>query len=687
MPASADAEAVVQNLTREVLRAIPNVALFVFDHDLRFLFCEGSSLRSQGFDPDEMEGRTLGEVLASDAAELEPMYRRALAGETVEFEAMAGDRKFAVTAAPMLDACGRIVGGSLLSVEMSDAHAADRVRRESLERLDRIAANVPGIVYQLRVDRNGVVSYPYISEGIRDAAGIEPDALREDPALLLRMIHPDDLASFERSRSHGIATNTPSQWEGRIVLGNGTVRWLRTASRPQQTADGSTVRDGVAIDLTELRMAEETARWRLEHDALTGLPTRSVFLDRLEQALLHARVHDTAVGVCFVDVDKFKLINDALGHASGDEVLRAIAERIRDCLRVEDTLARHGGDELTVLFPDLPSREFAVVLAERIAAACHTPVSVGGRDVSFTCSVGVAVAPDDGIDAQQLLRRADAAKYRAKEHGRARVEVFNPELARQNEERSWLEQRLRAAIEEDELGLVFQPQVDMQGQRTSVEALLRWQPVGYEAIPPSVFVPLAEDTGLIGAIGAWVLRRACETAAAWERAGEPLRVCVNLSPCQLADAGIDRFVAATLAETGLPASLLELELTETALMEQGESVIAPLRELRKLGVRISLDDFGTGYSSLARLRHLPLDALKIDASFVAEIGEGQGTAIVGTIIELGHTLGLDVIGEGVETVEQQRMLEALGCDRIQGYLIGIPMSEVSAAPWDSSAAV
>ena len=202
VPASADAEAVVPNLTREVLRAIPNVALFVFDHDLRFLFCEGSSLRAQGFDPDEMEGRTLGEVLASDAEELEPMYRRALAGETVEFEAMAGDRKFAVTAAPMLDACGRIVGGSLLSVEMSDAHAADRVRRESLERLDRIAANVPGIVYQLRVDRNGVVSYPYISEGIRDAAGIEPDALREDPALLLRMIHPDDLASFERSRSH-----------------------------------------------------------------------------------------------------------------------------------------------------------------------------------------------------------------------------------------------------------------------------------------------------------------------------------------------------------------------------------------------------------------------------------------------------------------------------------------------------
>ena len=229
MPASADAEAVVPNLTREVLRAIPNVALFVFDHDLRFLFCEGSSLRAQGFDPDEMEGRTLGEVLASDAEELEPMYRRALAGETVEFEAMAGDRKFAVTAAPMLDACGRIVGGSLLSVEMSDAHAADRVRRESLERLDRIAANVPGIVYQLRVDRNGVVSYPYISEGIRDTAGIEPDALRADPSLLLRMIHPDDLESFERSTIR-MGSRRTRRRSGRGASCSGTARFAGCAS-------------------------------------------------------------------------------------------------------------------------------------------------------------------------------------------------------------------------------------------------------------------------------------------------------------------------------------------------------------------------------------------------------------------------------------------------------------------------
>jgi diguanylate cyclase (GGDEF)-like protein len=667
----------VAKLTRETLRAIPNIALFMFDRDLRFLFCEGSSLRTGGFDPESMQGRTLREVLAARADALEPIYRRALAGETLEFETRVGDQSYCVRAAPTRDADGRVVGGSLLSVEVTDARSADRMRRESLERLDRIASNVPGAVYQARVDADGVISYPYISEGIRDVAGLDPEALRIDPSLFLEMIHPDDLDDFKRTTADAVATNSPSQWDGRIVLADDSVRWLRISTRPQATHDGSTVRDGVVIDRTAQRSAEESARWQLEHDALTGLPARRLFLDRLEQALLR---RGSVVGVCIVDVDHLKQINDAFGHVVGDAVFRAISDRIRACLRAEDSVARHGGDDLAVLFPNLPSREFAIVLARRIAKVWQTPVHAAGRDIAFSCSIGVAVAPDDGLDAKQLLSRADAAMYRAKDHGRARVEVFNAELARENEERLWLECHLREAIERDELHLVYQPLVDTKGTCTSVEALLRWHPTGHDPIPPSVFVPIAEQIGLISTIGAWVLQRACETAAAWLTAGKPLRVCVNLSPCQLADSGIARFVATTLTKAGLPASLLELEVTETALMERGERVIAPLRELRGLGVRISLDDFGTGYSSLARLRHLPLDALKVDASFVAEIGQGFGTAVVATIIELGHTLGLDVIGEGVETIEQQRVLEALGCDQLQGYLLGRPAPDVPAAP-------
>jgi diguanylate cyclase (GGDEF)-like protein/PAS domain S-box-containing protein len=668
--ASAPGGAMVPDLTREVLRAIPNIALFVFDRDLRFVFCEGSSLHDAGLDPRALEGRTLYEVLPDRVDELEPPYRRALAGETVEFETAHDGRDFSARAAPMRDASGTIVGASLLSVDVTDGHA---LRRQSLERLDRIASNVPGVVYQLRVGADGVVTYPYVSEGIREVIGIEPGELQDDPPLLRRLIHPDDLESFELALARTWDSDTPSQWEGRMFHRDGTLRWLRIASRPAASADGEIVRDGVAIDVTEQRAAEETARWRLEHDSLTGLPTRSLFFDRLEQALVQSRTRGSSVGVCFVDIDRFKQINDALGHAAGDEVLHAVAERVRECLRPEDSVARHGGDELTVLFPALPNAELAAVLAARIADACRRPLDVAGTSVSFTCSIGVAVSPDDGTDAAELLSHADAAKHRAKEHGRARIEVFDPELARQNERRAWLDRHLRLATERNELHLVYQRQDDLTGRCASVEALLRWTPTGHEPVPPSVFIPLAEELGLIGPIGEWVLRRACETAVGWLARDAPLRVCVNLSPCQLADPGFASFVFATLADTGLPASLLELELTETALIDEGASAIGGLGELRARGVTISLDDFGTGYSSLARLRHLPLDALKIDGSFVAEIGKGPGTAIVRSIIELGHILGLEVVGEGVETAEQQRVLRALGCDRLQGYLIGYPL--------------
>ncbi len=666
----------VSNLTREVLRGLPNVALFVFDHDLRFRFCEGSNLHARGHDPREIEGRTLWEVLGPAADALEPMYRAALAGETLEVELDSRGRRYSVRAAPLLDGDGASVGGSLLSLDVTERHLTDRVVREGLERVDRIASNVPGVVYQVRIGGDGTVSYPYVSDGIRDLVGISPADLQADPSLLRRLIHPEDLADFEQTMAGRASESTPSRWEGRVVLEDGTVKWLRIASRRQLTEDGSAIRDGVAIDVTERRTAEAMARWRLEHDVLTGLPNRSLFLGRLEQALVGSRAHGSVVGVCFVDIDRFKQVNDALGHAAGDDVLRAVSDRIRSCLGPRDTLARHGGDELTVLLPGVPDRDSAVEIAERIVAACQTPVRIDERDVAFSCSIGVAVAPDDSLDAERLLSCADAAMYRAKEDGRARVEVFDATLARQKEEHLWLERRLRAAIEQDELHLVYQPQVDREGVRASVEALLRWHPVGSEPIEPDVFVPLAEEIGLIRGIGAWVLRRACEQAATWATAGTPLRVCVNLSPAQLADAGIVGVVATTLHEAGLPASLLELELTATAIMDQRATVIPILHELRALGVRVSLDDFGTGYSSLARLRHLPLDALKIDASFVAELGDGFGTAIVQTIVELAHTLGLEATAEGVETAEQQSILSSLGCDRQQGYLIGRPSAEV-----------
>lgn len=663
-------------VAREVLRSLPHLSLFLFDHDLRYVFCEGDSLRELGFDPGAMEGATLREVLGDAHESLEPLYRRALAGETLEFERRRDDRVFAVRAAPTRDAAGLIVGASLLSVDVTDRHEADRVLRESLERLDRIATNVPGVVYQVRIGSDGTVSYPYVSDGIRDVAGIEPADLQADPALLTRMIHPDDKADFMAGMAGRLIHSSISQWEGRIVVADGSVRWLSIASRPQAVgADGSTTRDGVAIDVTEKRAAEASTRWHLDHDTLTGLPNQALFLDRLEQALVLARTLGDIVGVCFVGLDRFQQINDVFGHAAGDEVLRTLTKRMRATLRPQDTLARYGGDELTVLLPALSARDSVTELAGRVAEACREPVRVRGRQLVVTCSIGVTMAPDGGFDAQRLLSSADAAMDRAKQRGRARVEVFNVELARERERRTWLEHSLRAALDGREFHLVYQPQVDRRGERVCVEALLRWNPQGGVPVPPGEFIPLAEELGLIGTIGAWVLSEACRTAARWNLGGSPMRVGVNLSPNQLADPGLNELVAETLFETGLPAGLLEFELTETALREQGEDGHDRLADLRALGVLISLDDFGTGYSSFSRLQHLPLDALKIDRSFMDGIGQESGRSIVASIIELGHTLGLEVVAEGVETEEQRRVLEALGVDRLQGYLIGWPAPE------------
>ncbi|MEO9177103.1 MAG: EAL domain-containing protein [Gaiellales bacterium] len=664
-----------------MLRSLPDISLFIFDRDLRYVFCEGSSLRASGVEPDELEGRTLRDVaLGARADELEPMYRRALAGDTLEFETTSAGRRFSVRAAPTRSPDGAITGGSLLSIDISDRWEAEReALRESVERVDRIASNVPGVVYQVRVDADGTVSYPYVSDGIRDVVGIEPGALQADPSLLIRLIHPDDLERFVTGMGGRLINASLSQWEGRIVLADGSIRWLSLISRPQPIGpDGSIVRDGVAIDVTPTRLAEDTARWHLHHDLLTGLPNRLLFRDRLEHAIARARISRLAVGICFVDLDRFQQTNNMLGHAAGDEVLCALAERIRSSVRPEDIVARHDSDELTVLFTALPGTDVVSMLAARIEQACRQPVHCAGRELVISCSVGVAVAGPDALDAERLISHANTAMYRAKQRGGARVELFGAELERQSDERAWLENRLHVAVRANELHLVYQPQLDAAGTRVGMEALLRWTPADHAPVPPGEFIPLAEQLGLIGEIGAWVLREACMAAAAWARQGAPMRVCVNLSPCQLADPGLGPLVAQTLADVSLPASLLELELTETALMAQGEEGAERLGELRELGVRISLDDFGTGFSSLARLQHLPLDALKIDRSFVAEIGIASGTEIVRSIIELAHTLGLEVIAEGVETEQQLAVLLALGSDQMQGYLLGRPAPDPSA---------
>jgi diguanylate cyclase (GGDEF)-like protein/PAS domain S-box-containing protein len=443
-------------------------------------------------------------------------------------------------------------------------------------------------------------------------------------------------------------------------------------------ADGDGVLD-VARSLAQIALERQRHLERLLemalHDELTGLPNRTLFLDRLRQAVEVERRHGFVTAVLFCDLDNFKLVNDTLGHSVGDQLLRDVGQRIHQLLRPGDTVARFGGDEFVVLAGDLKSEEEALYVAERLVRAVREPMLVGGTDRVVTISVGVAVASPFDTSLETVLAHADAALYRAKALGRDRAEVFDADLQQIAHHRLDLETSLRAAVLADDLHLHFQPQVDLaSGEVTCVEALVRWERPGHGLVPPNVFVPLAEETGLIGSIGEFVLVDACRQAAGWARAGRPLALSVNVSARQLSRSDIAGVVRHALERSGLEPHLLRLEVTETVIMEDVEQVSATLARVTELGVTVSIDDFGTGYSSLLYLKRLPVSELKIDSAFVQGLGvDPEDETIVKGIVQLAQALGLTTVAEGVETEEQLAHVRQLGCTSAQGYLLGRPM--------------
>ena len=429
-------------------------------------------------------------------------------------------------------------------------------------------------------------------------------------------------------------------------------------------------------DISDRRQAEQTIRWQAHHDALTGLPNRTLFLDRLDQVLARAGRSDQAAAVLFLDLDGFKHINDTMGHEGGDVLLQEVAHRLNCALRREDTVARMGGDEFTVILPSVRDAEAAIEAARKILSVFDGPFAVQSRDFLVTCSIGISLFPFDGQDVQTLLQHADVAMYRAKALGRNGWQLFDESMNQVVSERLVLEVSLRHAIEKGELTLHFQPQQNLAtGRVTGVEALVRWNHPELGLIPPDRFIPLAEETGLILPLGEWVLREACRQAAAWQASGLPLRVAVNLAARQIRDGGLAVRIPDILAEAGLSPQWLDLELTETALIEDGLHAIDTLTHLRALGIRLAVDDFGTGYSSLSYLRCFPLDTLKVDRSFMADLVENEANqAVVRAVIELGQGLGLEVVAEGVETSAQRDWLSACNCDIAQGFLLSPPLA-------------
>ncbi|MEO8037977.1 MAG: EAL domain-containing protein [Betaproteobacteria bacterium] len=475
------------------------------------------------------------------------------------------------------------------------------------------------------------------------------------------------------------------RYEAERLGRDGKARFVDVHYVPHIGTDGKVLGHfGIVHDITARKQNERLLEYLATHDHLTGLPNRTLLSEHMRLALSRAGRVGHGVGVLFVDLDRFKNVNDTLGHDAGDRLLKAVAERFKSNVRGMDMVARLGGDEFVILMDDLKEVQEAAILARKLLAVLADPFVVDGHDLYVTASLGLAVAPEDGLDPASLLKHADIAMYRAKAQGKNNFQFFSAEATLASFERLMLENALRKAVERDEFVLHFQPIVDLLTGRTdSVEALLRWRHPDLGLVSPAKFIPLAEETGLIVPIGAWVLEEACRQVASLSARGiADLRVAVNLSPRQFRERDLAETVERALAKSGLPPTRLGLEVTESSMMENPESAAQTLERLRAMGVKISIDDFGTGYSSLSFLRRFPIDTLKVDQSFIRDIViDDDDASITRAVIAMGRSLRLDIVAEGVETASQLTILRAEGCHKAQGFYFSRPLEIEALASW------
>jgi diguanylate cyclase (GGDEF)-like protein/PAS domain S-box-containing protein len=595
--------------------------------------------------------------------------RRAIHRQETVIERPDGSRRTVLAhASPLYERAGRLTGAVNVLVDITERKAMEEALRESNERFQLVARATTDSVWDWDIRRNTFRQYNHFDSSI----GERSTDSGEIP--WTERVHPDDL---ER-----VMDGVFAAIEGKENTWSDEYRLRRRDGSYAQVEDrGFIIRDGqgrpvrmvgATLDITERKVAEARIEALAYHDPLTGLPNRALLLDRLTQTLARAEREELSSAVLFLDLDRFKAINDSLGHAVGDELLRQAAERLRTAIRKEDTVARIGGDEFVILMAEIRNAENAAGIASKVLAALRVPFVIEEHELSVSASCGIAISPADGTEAPVLLQRADTALYQCKADGGGGYRLFDREIDRRAHARLQLEQGLRRAIEHGEFLLHYQAQIDLaNGTVTGAEALVRWQHPEGRLVAPGEFIPLAENMGYIGAIGEWVLREACTEALRWPPA---LRVSVNVCARQLTQPDFTATVREILEETEFPPGRLEIEITESTLMSDPARAIATLGELQELGIQIAMDDFGTGYSSLGQLKRLPLQRLKIDKSFVQDVPDDPNeVVIVEAILGLARQLKRSVVAEGVETKSQLDFLRKRGCDEAQGYLIAKPV--------------
>ncbi len=667
---------VQDSLLRLVADSVPALIAYYEPKNLHCVFANKRYAEFNGWTVDSIIGKTTREVIGEEAWRMiEPQVERVLKGEKVEYVRPmtlpnGEQRIIEVHLIPHFDEHAQLQGAFVLITDITRHQLAERAIRESEEHMRKFAAATnEGIFFH----KNGILSD--VNEALLAILGYTREEMIGHSTL--EFIAP----KWRQKAADYMHDEGEVPYEAEVLHKNGYTIAVELVGKHLEFK-GETYRLGVLRDITARRHAEARIHYLAHHDMLTGLPNRAYLTERLNTILAFARRHGTLVAIMFIDLDNFKIVNDSLGHHVGDALLKEVAGRIKEVLRESDMVSRLGGDEFLVILADFAAPDDAAKVADKLLQTVSAPIALQGQQLSANASIGISVFPRDGDNADDLIRRADAAMYSAKDHGRGQSRFYTAGLVDEGAETLAQESRLREAVQRGEFVVFYQPQLNVAELRlVGIEALVRWRHPERGLLDPSEFIEFAEARGLIDEIGLYVLREACRQNKAWQAAGfAALPISVNVSAAQFHRGDLVAEVKRVLDETGLEGRWLDLELTESLLMDQ-DAVGEALAGLRALGVRITIDDFGTGYSSLSYLKRYPIDKLKIDRSFIEDLGtDADDRAIAIAIINLAKTLKLTALAEGVERQEQLDFLRAYGCDEFQGYLAGnpVPAEEFSA---------